>query len=210
MSGRSILFICIIILTAGVMAFLLLSPVGAQPLLQQPTKLPTLATVTGTPSGVVLTVGSGQDQINVRSGPGVFYPKVGVLLAGQNVVAKGRSPGGDWILIDYPGVAGGTAWVYSYLMVVPQNGFIPVVELPPTPTPAFTITIDPTLASQFIVTTAPTRLPTFTPPPPLQIPTLPPEQGSTPISEGIPMGMVIIGLGSLGIFLGLVSLLRGR
>ncbi len=126
------------------------------------------------------------------------------------MVAKGRSPGGDWILIDYPGVPGGTAWVYSYLMVVPAGSFMPVVELPPSPTPAFTITIDPTLASQFIVTTAPTRLPTFTPPPPLQIPTIAPEQVSVTTNGGIPMGMVIIGLGSLGMFLGLVSLLRGR
>jgi hypothetical protein len=164
-----------------------------------------MATVTGTPTGQFITVRLDQEQINVRGGPGTAYPKVGVLLAGQQAPAKGVSSGGDWIMIEYQGIPGGLAWVYSPL-VDPPKGQLPVVEPPPTPTPLYTPTIDPTLAAQFIVTSAPTRLPTFTPPPPLAIPTF---QAVAPgVASRLPMGLVIIVTIAIGIFLGLVSLFQ--
>jgi len=164
-----------------------------------------MATVTGTPAGQFITVRLDQTQINVRGGPGTSYPKVGVLLSGQQAPAKGVSTGGDWIEIVYPGIPGGLAWVYSPLVDV-SPGQLPVVEPPPTPTPLYTPTINPTLAAQFIVTSAPTRLPTFTPPPPLQIPTF---QSKAPgaVSK-LPMGLLIIVTIAIGIFLGLVSLFQ--
>ncbi|HEY9077097.1 MAG TPA: SH3 domain-containing protein [Anaerolineaceae bacterium] len=178
-------------------------PVAAHNAAQQPTIA--LATVTGTPSGPMVTVLPGnEEQVNVRSGPGVFYPKVGVLLVGQKVPAKGRSPGGDWILVEYPGVQGGTAWVYApFVRIVPATE-LPVVAPPPSPTPLYTLTIDPTLAAQFIVTPVPSRLPTYTAPPPLVIPTYPVE-ATGQADKKIPLGMVIIGLASLGLLLGLIS-----
>jgi len=185
-------------------------PVQARLDLRQITAVPTLmATVTGTPGGVVVTVTSEYDQINVRSGPHPTFPKIGVLLAGQQVTAKGRSPGGEWLLVDYPGVAEGEGWVYSYYTLIPPGSFLPVAESPPTPGPQVTATIDPTLAAQFLVTVPPTRLPTFTPEPPLVVPTI---SGDVPtgVSGGVPMGLVIIGLATLGAFLGVVSLIRGR
>ena len=81
---------------------------------QQPTGV--IPTVTGTPSGPIATVNSDNAQINVRSGPNTFYPEVGILVAGQQVVAIGRTPGGDWIQIVYPGVPEGVAWIYSGLV----------------------------------------------------------------------------------------------
>ena len=178
-------------------------PVKAQLIFQLPTVA--IATVTGTPVGLVITVHLDQEQINVRGGPGTAYPKVGVLLPGQQAPAKGRSQGGLWILIDYPGAAGGMAWVYSPLVDV-SPGELPVVEPPPTPTPLYTPTIDPTLAAQFVITSVPTHLPTFTPPPPLALPTFQtPAIG--PVAK-VPMGLVIIVIASLGIFLGLLSLIR--
>ncbi|HEX9014228.1 MAG TPA: hypothetical protein VF813_11950, partial [Anaerolineaceae bacterium] len=92
---------------------------------------------------------------------------------------------------------------------IPAGLTIPITEPPPTPAPQYTATIDPTLAAEFIVTPIPTRLPTFTPPPPLVISTFPPEP-SAKSPGGIPMGMVIVTLAALGVFLGLVSLIRGR
>jgi len=177
----------------------------AEQLLQQPTVA--IPTVTGSPSGPVAVVNPDQDQINVRSGPSVDYPIVGVLVAGQRVPALGRSPGGDWVLVQYPGVPGGTAWVYAFLVTL--QGSLPVVEPPPTPTPLVTPTIDPTLAAQFIIEIQPTRLPTFTAPPPQVIPTftVPPVTQST---AGIPVGFVIIGMAAVGIFGVFISLLRGR
>src|ERR1035437_3874239 len=90
---------------------LLTIPAYASNMPQQAATL--IATVTGTPVGITITVKNDNDQINVRSGPGTAYGIVGVVLAGQTVPAKGRSPGGDWILIDYPGVEGGHGWVYA-------------------------------------------------------------------------------------------------
>lgn len=172
-------------------------------------QIPTVAipTVTGTPPGASIVVGSEQDQINVRGGPSTDYPIVGVLIAGQEVPALGRSPGGDWVQVVYPGVPGGVAWVYSPLVRI--SGNLPIVEPPATPIPQTTPTIDPTLAAQFIMEMTPTRLPTFTPPPPLVMPTFAvPENVNT--QAGIPMGFVIVGLGVIGLFGTLISLLRGR
>ncbi len=182
--------------------------VNAKPLPQLPTV--SIPTVTGTPQGVIITVRPSQndDFINVRSGPSTLFPSIGILLVGQTAPALGRSPGGEWIQIDYPGVEGGKGWVFSVL-VSASPGELPIVEPPPTVTPQFTATIDPTLASQFIVTQQPTRLPTFTEPAPLVIPTY---EDSRPnqLPGGIPMGMVIVVLGITGILLTLFSFIRVR
>ena len=169
-----------------------------------------MATVTGTPTGPIVTVRLDLEypSVNLRAGPKTTYDQVGVLLLGQKAVAKGRSPGGDWVLIEYAGAPGGTAWVYApYVSITPGN--LPVVAPPATPTPLYTVTIDPTLAAQFVITFAPTSLPSFTPPPPLVIPTFV-DEGSSQRRFGVPMGLVIIALGAIGLFLGLFSLTQGR
>lgn len=172
-------------------------------------QIPTVSipTVTGTPQGAIAVVTMEQDQINVRSGPSTDYPIVGVLIAGQEVPALGRSIGGDWVQIAYPGVQGGVAWVYSPL--VDLQGSVPVVEPPPTPTPRTTPTVDPTLAAQFIIEIPPTRLPTFTPPGPVAIPTFPVSQQGGGTGR-VPMGLVIVGMAVIGFFGLLISFLRGR
>lgn len=178
--------------------------VQASDSLQQPTVA--IATVTGTPKGPIAIVYSDpEDQINVRSGPDVFYPKVGVLINRQEVPALARTEGGTWVKIVYPGVPEGVAWVYA--PYVRLTGELPIVPKPPTPTPETTPTIDPTLASQFISEIPPTRKPTFTPPPPLIIPTY----ESSPVTSGtggLPSGFIILGLVSIGVFGLVVSFLR--
>jgi hypothetical protein len=174
-------------------------------------QIPTVSipTVTGSPIGSVAEVRRDidQDSINVRAGPSAKYDIIGVLIVGQSVPAQGRTPGGDWIQIFYPGVPGSSGWVYSPLVTV--SGSIPIVEPPPTPTPRTTPTVDPTLAAQFILEIPPTRLPTFTAPPPLVIPTF---EGQAPAAApvGIPMGIVVIGMAVLGFFGIVISFLRGR
>jgi hypothetical protein len=179
----------------------------ARNFLQQPTQ--PLPTVTSTVEGPVVTVRSDQEQfINVRSGPGIFYDKIGVILAGQQLPAKGRSTGGDWILVEYPGVPGSEAWVYApFVNLTP--GQLPIVEPPPTPTPLFTTTIDPTLAAEFVVTSAPTRLPTFTEPAPLVISTFE-EQTNQSILGNIPMGWIVVSFAALGILIGLFAWSQGN
>jgi hypothetical protein len=187
--------------------FLLAQPVSvdARNLLQQTQPLPT---VTSTVDGPIVTVRSDQEQfINVRSGPGIFYDKIGVILAGQQLPAKGRSTGGDWILVEYPGVPGSEAWVYApFVNLTP--GQLPIVEPPPTPTPLFTTTIDPTLAAEFVVTSAPTRLPTFTEPAPLVISTFE-EQSNQSILGNIPIGWIVVSFAALGILIGLFAWSQG-
>jgi hypothetical protein len=170
---------------------------------------PSGPTVTGTPSGVMATVRTDQQEIpNVRSGPGRFYPKIGVLLPGQQVPVKGKSAGGDWVLILYPGVTGGEGWVYSpYVQLTP--GEIPIIEPPPTPTPLVTQTIDATLAAQFIVTPIPTRMDTFTPAPPIVIPTYTDESANL-IPGGVPIGLIILIIAGLGITIGVWAVLQSR
>jgi len=176
-----------------------------------PAQIPTgsIPTVTGTPVGALAVVlANDQGFINVRAGPStVAYDIVGVLVEGSQVPAIGRSPGGDWIEVVYPGIPGGVAWIYSDLVEI--RGSLPVIEPPPTQTPRVTATIDPTLAAQFLVEVPPTRLPTFTAPPPLSKPTIPVD---APIAtQGkFPIGMIIIGMAVIGIFGTLISFLSSR
>lgn len=164
------------------------------------------ATLRTTPEGPMVLV---PDQVNVRLGPGTDYEIVGVLIAGQRAPALGRSPGGEWIQITYPGVADNTAWVYSTLVRLEGQGFLPAVEPPPTPTPPVTATIDPTLAAQFnLLDVTPTRLPTFTPAEPLVGPTFAP-QGEPVSGRGFPPILAILGLLVVGTFGTLISVLRG-
>jgi uncharacterized protein YraI len=171
---------------------------------QQPTV--SIATVTGTATGPIAIVYSDpEEQINVRSGPDVFYPKVGVLINRQQVPALAKTEGDLWVKIVYPGVPDGVAWVYAPYVRV--TGELPIVPKPPTPTPATTPTIDPILASQFIAEIPPTRKPTYTPAPPLVVPTYPPSEIISG-AGGLPSGFIILGLTSVGLFGLLVSFLR--
>jgi len=173
---------------------------------QQPTG--SIPTVTGTPSGPFVTVNLDQDFVNVRSGPSsFFYPKIGILLRGQSAPALGRSPGGDWIQIRYPGVPGDVGWIYAPAVTLSSAGFLPILEPPPTPTFLVTPTIDPTLQAAFITPQLPTRLPTFTPAAPLAMPVFSDE---TRDASRIPLGLLIFSLGLVGVFAAVISFLRGR
>ena len=181
--------------------------VKAQGLNQQPTIA--IPTVTGTPKGVTATVPINQEEsVNVRSGPGVFFDKVGVLLPGQEAPVIGRSAGGDWVMMDYPGAPNNIGWIYAPVVQI-SPGELPIIEPPPTPTPLITQTINPTLAAQFISTPNPTRLPTYTPSDPLVIPTYEDISRSS-VLGGIPMGLVILFIGGLGSLLAIFSVIRNR
>ena len=200
------IFIFILIISFG-MLIISVSTAQADVLAQQPTVA--IPTVTGTPQGPYIRVNADNDSINVRSGPGTDYDIIGVMIAGQTATAFGRSAGGSWIQVSYPGVPGAVGWVYSPLVTLLGGGDIPILEQPPTSTPRVTPTIDPTLASQFIVESAPTRLPTFTAPPLLIIPTFEPPPDNT-IGIGVPIGLVIVVFGIIGLLGAIVSLIRGR
>ena len=192
----------------GGIGFAFYSPLQTSAYAQQPTG--SVPTVTGTPSGaiVALYLDENRPQENVYSGPSSYlYPVVGLLLAGQEVPAYGYSEDKDWIQIYYPGVPNSVAWVYAPFVKVVKAGNLPILRAPSTPTPGSTPTIDPTLAAAFIDPVTPTRLPTFTPPAPLEIVTFVDDASA---ANRIPMGLLIFGLGFVGGLGALISFLRGR
>ncbi len=173
---------------------------------QQPTG--SIPTVTGTPEGATVKVFENQMVVNVHTGPGRDYPVIGILVAGQTVPAFGMDQDGNWVEIVYMGVPGSTGWVAKSL--VDLKGDLPVVTPPPTPTPHVTPTLDPTLAARYAQPiVVPTRLPTYTVPAPLAVPTF--SGRSISLSGGnLPIGFLIIGLAVLGLIGTLLSFLRGR
>ena len=171
--------------------------------IQASTPIPTVA---GTAIGPFILV---PDQVNVRMCPSTDCDLVGVLIAGQQAPAIGRSDGGLWIQIVYQGVPGNIAWVYSPFVVLEAGqGLLPIIEPPPTPTPRITATIDPTLAAQFnLQSPIATHLPTYTVAPQVIYPTFESEGNGS--GSGFPPIIAIIALLVVGMFGLVISVLRG-
>lgn len=203
-SAKQLFFL---LMAAGFMVLVVFTiPIRNPVTAQQPTG--SVPTVTGTPTGMIVRVNFDIDVTNVYAGPSSYlYPSVGVLLKGQEVPALGISEDNNWIQVYYPGVPGSTAWIYGPYVTIIKTGRLPRVSAPDTPTPVSTPTIDPTLAAAFIDPVTPTRLPTFTPPPELVIPTFLPDLSS---ASRVPVGLFIVILGFIGAFGTLISFLRGR
>lgn len=206
MLSRSLKFAALFALALGVSLLILTLPFAATVQAQQPTG--SIPTVTGTPMGPYITVNLDLDFINVRSGPSeYFYPKIGILMRGQIAPALGRSPGGNWIQVYYLGVPGNVGWIYAPNVSLVSSGFLPLVEAPPTPTPPATPTINPTLESAYIQPQTPTRLPTFTPPAPVENPVFA-DASNNP--SRVPLGLIVLSLAFVGMLIAVISFLRGR
>ncbi len=189
----------------GFASLLWLAPVWTPAAAQQPTG--SIPTVTGTVSNHPLITVNNPDGANVRAGPSSYdYAAIDWLPPGATASALGKSPADEWIQIIDLTVPGGVGWVYAPLVSL-SPGFLPVVEPPPTATPQTTPTINPTFAAAFQVQTTPTRLPTFTPPPPLATLNF---ESSSGTGSRIPMGFVILALAVIGILGAVISFLRGR
>jgi hypothetical protein len=180
------------------------NPVAAQQLV---TATPTSSTV-GTLPGRFITV-TNKEPINVRSGPSSFdYPIIGTLPVGGTAPAIGRSPAGEWIQIEFPGAPRGTGWVYASNVTLSEGPLLPIVEPPPTPAPLETPTLNPTYVAEFQILPTSTRLPTFTAPPPLVIPTY---ENPASLSSNRAITTWVIGLlGLIGVVGFIISSLRRR
>ncbi|RPI86928.1 MAG: SH3 domain-containing protein [Chloroflexi bacterium] len=203
--ARAIIWFLVLI---GIMFLGLFDPGQPPVLAQQPTgKIPT---VTGTPEGPVVKVDQSFAVIHVFAGPSIYeYPSIGVLLGNETAPAIGRARDReDWIQIRYPGVPGSIGWVWSLYVSLSPGARLPLVDIPGTPTPFATPTINPTLEAAFIGQQTPTRLPTFTPPAPLDVPLFNDASGSS--TTGIPTGLLIVSLGLFGLLGAVISYLRGR
>ena len=207
MARKTRIFIGVVV-SFGIMlvgAFLPGSPVVRA---QQPTG--SIATVTGTPEGPIITVYANLKTIRVYAGPSSFdYPAIGILTANETAFAVGRAQDRlDWIQIIYDGVTSSRGWVYGPYVKLSPGALLPIVEVPSTPTPVSTPTINPTMAAVFIGQQTPTRLPTFTPPPPLEQPLFNDAPSASPTT--VPTGLLILTLGLFGFLGAVISYLRGR
>jgi len=206
--ARKIVFLVFFLLMFGGMALAFHLPTQSSVQAQQPTG--SIPTVTGTPSGVIVAVYLDQAQVDVYSGPSEYlYPRIGVVLAGQEMPAYGISEDDNYVQIYYPGVPDSVAWVYAPYVKIIKNGQLPKLPAPPTPTPATTpiVDINPTLVAAFETPVIPTRMPTFTAPAPLVIATF---VDTASGGNRVPMGLLIFGLGFIGALGTLISFLRGR
>lgn len=199
-----------IVVVLGISALAFLDPANPSVLAQQPTG--SVATVTGTPEGPVVQVDPGipGGLIHVYAGPSSFdYPSIGILLIRETAPAIGRADGReDWILIRYPGVPNAVGWIYGPYVKLSPGALLPLIEVPATPTPFATPTLPLTLEAVFIGQETATRLPTFTPPAPLDLPLFTETPTGTPTN--IPTGLLILSLGLFGFFGAVISYLRGR
>ncbi len=111
------------------------------------TPVPTPVPPTPTPAAPRLTA---NQNVNVRSGPGTNYTRIGALSVGQSFEIIGKNPAGDWYQFDFNGQNG---WVrQDFVTVSGDSAAIKVAQnIPPPPTAA-----PPTA----------TPLPTAPPPPP--------------------------------------------
>ncbi|HEY9152558.1 MAG TPA: hypothetical protein VIN60_06700 [Anaerolineales bacterium] len=205
MRSRKLIVFCLLILAAVLFATINIpAPVFVHA--QQPTG--SIPTVTGTPPGPMVTVYLNIDQVDVYAGPSSYdYPAVGVMLAGEQAPALGRAEGLDWIEIQYLGISDSVAWIYAPYVSLTSGITLPIIPVPPTPTPATTPTINPTLFLALVPAVTSTRLATFTPPAPVSVPTF---VDQAQRSGSVPIGLVIAGLlfiGGLGV---VISFLRGR
>jgi uncharacterized protein YraI len=158
-------------------------------------------------SGVFATV-TYTEPINVRGGPStVYYPIVGRVFPGDVFPALGVSPGHEWVKIAFPDAPGGEGWLYAIYVSI-EGGELQIAEPPPTAMPLATATINPTFAAAFIFQPTSTRMPTFTPPPALEIPQFNDEVVSRP--SGIPTGWLVASLLLIGILGYLITLVLTR
>ncbi len=91
-----------------------------------------------------------RDEINVRFGPGIDYPRIGQIAPGTNYPIMSRHALYPWYLIQYPAAPDGVGWVYADVVDVTGNIYeLPVITVQEvgwptlTPTPPFVITSMP-------------------------------------------------------------------
>jgi len=198
------LFLWIVIL-ASVFGLVLGIPAVASVQAQAVVYTPTL---NGNSQPYITNTYTTEPSVNVRAGPSsVYYGNpIGELPIGATAPALAITKGHDWIEITFPSGPNGVGWVYAPFVTL--TGAPPIIEPPPTFTPFPISTVDPALIPTLSLKPTETRLPTFTPPAPLTIPTF----ANSPVatSTHFPFGDVIIGLGVVGLLGIVVSILSRR
>jgi uncharacterized protein YraI len=97
-----------------------------------PAATPVAAANTPASTGPVVTVNT---SLNVRTGPGVVYDRVGSLASGATADILGRNADSGWWQISYDGAPEGKGWISASYGEARNTDGVPVVEAPPAPTP---------------------------------------------------------------------------
>jgi hypothetical protein len=122
------------------------TPTPVQPAPTEATATEVSPADTSVPGGPSVTV---DVNLNVRTGPGTNYGRVGSLPEGTTVEITGRNAGSTWWQIPFADGPDGKGWISAGYGTPSNTDGVPVVEAPPTPTPG-----------------APTPAPTAEAPPP--------------------------------------------
>ena len=87
------------------------------------TEVPLVATPTlPSPTGRVI------QQLNVRSGPGTTFDKLGLLEPGTEVSLTGKNTAASWFQIAYPAGPGGHGWVTSQYLQTDATAHLPLLD----------------------------------------------------------------------------------
>ncbi|MCA0453333.1 MAG: serine hydrolase [Chloroflexi bacterium] len=122
----------------------------------------TLPTATATPVPLTGVIGTVQVEINIRYGPGVDYPRIGVGEAGEQFEITGRHSQFPWLQIRYPAAPNGFGWVANDLLQIQGNiNAVPLITQTNFNLPTLTPTPAVVLASSLLQTTPVAISPTF-------------------------------------------------
>jgi hypothetical protein len=95
----------------------------------EPTKTEAEATATEVIDFLTVDVGA-----NVRSGPGVTYPVVANLAAGDTATVVGKDTSGTWFAIETTRTSSGQAWIAGLVATFEgDTASLPIVAAPPPP-----------------------------------------------------------------------------
>ncbi|GMQ78617.1 MAG: hypothetical protein BMS9Abin02_1140 [Anaerolineae bacterium] len=96
--------------------------------------------------------------VNVRTGPGVEYPVIGIAPFGTTTEVVGVSSDGTWWVVNIPGAPGNYGWVSDEYVSVENVDNVLIIPSPPTPTPVATPTATATPAPDIIFTASRTTI----------------------------------------------------
>ncbi len=123
---------------------------------------PVLLPSTPTPLPASGVTGTVKGEINIRYGPGVNYPRIGVARAGETYEVTAYHTQFPWIQIRYPTAPNGFGWVATDLLEVQGNIYsLPAISQTSFDLPTLTPTLPAVQVSVPLAGTAPPTSPAF-------------------------------------------------
>lgn len=114
------------------------------PELSTPGATPGDSTDTDTDSGIIIVIPTPEpgdptvtavSPTNIRGGPGLDYPIIGLLNQNESAEAIGISDDGLWFAIRIPQTPQGSGWIYGPLVTGSNVSGLPIIAAPPLPAP---------------------------------------------------------------------------